>query len=746
MARRPQAARAKNSAPTASRAAAAAVAAVVAAAGRGARSAISPARRRHAARLSKRADGEQPLPGLGDQPELPELPEQWAQRVAPLTGDSSEPAAASEGTNGEQQAAEPQARRRQRRPRRRDDDARAGAEPASAIEVPRAIDQARPRSLRRTAQHRRPRAFVRADHRSRRRAGRRRGRPAQTRLVAPADRVAPHSSPESEVPYPLRGQRWEGICGHAASQPFMSMSENRERWGRSRWHHRRHGTARSHRARCPCLLPGAADAATRASTGACSSASPRPASIAGRSARRAPPSSRTAASSRRAAAAQEAGFRPCLRCRPETAPDLGVLARHLEHGVARPRADRRRRARRRRGASVDALAERLGVGERQLRRLFQQHLGASPIAVAQTRRVLFAKQLIHDTRLPMAEIALAAGFGSIRRFNETFQQLFRRPPSALRRKAVARSARGLGRRDRRDGAAALSAALRLARHAGVPARARDRRRRVGRGRHLSPHRAAGRPHSAPSRSATCRRRPASARPSASPRVRALPAHRRAHPARLRPRRRCRDDRRASRAGSVAGAADRRSGPACARPAAGTASSWRCAPSSASRSRSRRRASSPARLVQLCGAAAAGGAAQPAALRLAFPTAAQVAAADLSALGMPNARKAALVALAEAALADPALFQPARHGRGDGGAAARDPRHRRMDGALHRLARGARDRCFPGQRHRPAARRRRSASASRPSPAVLQDRAETWRPWRAYAAQHLWAGGSQAAHG
>jgi AraC family transcriptional regulator of adaptative response / DNA-3-methyladenine glycosylase II len=84
-------------------------------------------------------------------------------------------------------------------------------------------------------------------------------------------------------------------------------------------------------------------------------------------------------------------------------------------------------------ASIDDLASRLGVGERQLRRLFQQHLGASPIAVAQTRRVLLAKQLIHETSLPMAEIAFAAGFGSIRRFNETFQALFRRAPGDLRR-------------------------------------------------------------------------------------------------------------------------------------------------------------------------------------------------------------------------------------------------------------------------------------------------------------------------
>jgi AraC family transcriptional regulator of adaptative response / DNA-3-methyladenine glycosylase II len=90
-------------------------------------------------------------------------------------------------------------------------------------------------------------------------------------------------------------------------------------------------------------------------------------------------------------------------------------------------------------ASVEKLAERLGLGERQLRRLFLQHLGASPIAVAQTRRVLFAKQLIHETRMPLTEVALAAGFGSVRRFNEIFRDLFHRPPGALRRKSSARS-------------------------------------------------------------------------------------------------------------------------------------------------------------------------------------------------------------------------------------------------------------------------------------------------------------------
>jgi len=74
-----------------------------------------------------------------------------------------------------------------------------------------------------------------------------------------------------------------------------------------------------------------------------------------------------------------------------------------------------------------------GVGARQLRRLFRQHVGASPVAVAQTRRVLLAKQLIHETSLPMAEVAMASGFNSIRRFNETFLQLFGRSPASLRR-------------------------------------------------------------------------------------------------------------------------------------------------------------------------------------------------------------------------------------------------------------------------------------------------------------------------
>jgi len=131
-----------------------------------------------------------------------------------------------------------------------------------------------------------------------------------------------------------------------------------------------------------------------------------------------------------AAAAQAAGFRPCLRCRPETSPDLAAW-----HGTAATvsRAMSLIAAGALNNASIDDLAGRLGIGERQLRRLFAQHIGASPHAVAQTRRVLFAKQLITDTTMPMAQVALAAGFGSLRRFNDTFHRLYGRPPRSMRR-------------------------------------------------------------------------------------------------------------------------------------------------------------------------------------------------------------------------------------------------------------------------------------------------------------------------
>ncbi|MDQ1694095.1 MAG: AraC family transcriptional regulator [Acidobacteriaceae bacterium] len=139
-----------------------------------------------------------------------------------------------------------------------------------------------------------------------------------------------------------------------------------------------------------------------------------------------------------AATAQEAGFRPCLRCRPETAPQFASW-RGTSNTVSRALSLIQEGALDGEGSTVEKLAARLGVGERQLRRLFLHHLGASPITVAQTRRELFAKQLIHQTRMSIADIAVAAGFGSVRRFHETFYTLFHRPPSALRRPAPAGS-------------------------------------------------------------------------------------------------------------------------------------------------------------------------------------------------------------------------------------------------------------------------------------------------------------------
>lgn len=122
-----------------------------------------------------------------------------------------------------------------------------------------------------------------------------------------------------------------------------------------------------------------------------------------------------------ASAALNAGFRPCLRCRPESAPAspawLGTEAtvrramRLIEEGVLDD------------GQSVATLCDRLGVGERHLRRLFQTYLGASPKQVAQTRRLMFAKRLLKQTEAPVIEIAHASGFNSLRRFNDAYKNL-----------------------------------------------------------------------------------------------------------------------------------------------------------------------------------------------------------------------------------------------------------------------------------------------------------------------------------
>jgi AraC family transcriptional regulator, regulatory protein of adaptative response / methylated-DNA-[protein]-cysteine methyltransferase len=133
---------------------------------------------------------------------------------------------------------------------------------------------------------------------------------------------------------------------------------------------------------------------------------------------------------RSAAAAEAAGYRPCLRCRPETVPyspawkgtkaTVERALRMIECGDLDQQ-------------SIDAFAERLGIGARHLSRLFQRHLGASPAQVARTARVQRAKRLLDQSDLSMMEIALQSGFGSLRRFNAVFAEVYRRPPSALRK-------------------------------------------------------------------------------------------------------------------------------------------------------------------------------------------------------------------------------------------------------------------------------------------------------------------------
>jgi len=130
-----------------------------------------------------------------------------------------------------------------------------------------------------------------------------------------------------------------------------------------------------------------------------------------------------------AAAAAEAGLRPCLRCRPESAPGTPAW---LGTSATVSRALRLIGESELEDGGIDALAARLGIGARHLRRLFLQHLGASPIAIVQTRRLHFAKKLIDETHLEMRDIALAAGYRSVRRFNDTFQKTYQRTPSHLR--------------------------------------------------------------------------------------------------------------------------------------------------------------------------------------------------------------------------------------------------------------------------------------------------------------------------
>jgi AraC family transcriptional regulator of adaptative response / DNA-3-methyladenine glycosylase II len=130
-----------------------------------------------------------------------------------------------------------------------------------------------------------------------------------------------------------------------------------------------------------------------------------------------------------AAAAEAAGFRPCLRCRPELAPY--ALQQNLAHAVWQRIA-----AGALNDGDVERLADEVGLSSRQLRRVLLQHFGVTPVELAQTQRLLFAKKLLQETRLPMADIAYAAGFGSVRRFNALFAERYGIAPTAIRRTAM----------------------------------------------------------------------------------------------------------------------------------------------------------------------------------------------------------------------------------------------------------------------------------------------------------------------
>ena len=137
-----------------------------------------------------------------------------------------------------------------------------------------------------------------------------------------------------------------------------------------------------------------------------------------------------------AAAAEQDGFRPCMRCRPELAPGRAVC--DAVPRVARAAA-MRIAAGALNGRSVADLAQELGVSERHLRRSMERELGVGPIELAQTHRLLLAKCLLTDTRLPVTQVAFASGFQSLRRFNSVFQQRYRMSPTRLRQRPTSAS-------------------------------------------------------------------------------------------------------------------------------------------------------------------------------------------------------------------------------------------------------------------------------------------------------------------
>jgi AraC family transcriptional regulator of adaptative response / DNA-3-methyladenine glycosylase II len=434
-----------------------------------------------------------------------------------------------------------------------------------------------------------------------------------------------------------------------------------------------------------------------------------------------------------AAAAQEAGFRPCLRCRPETAPDLASW-RGSSNTVSRALALIADGALDTPEASVDQLAGRLGLGGRQLRRLFQQHLGASPVAVAQTRRILFAKQLLQETRLRMADVALASGFGSIRRFNETFHDLFHRPPSALRRTADrfarSRPAAGVTLRVRYKPPYDWDALLAYLKARAIPGveEVTDAtyRRTFAAGAGFGTVEVAHEPgrrnlvvtvrissvHSLPVIVARVRRVF-----DTGADIETIGAH-------------------LARDPFLAPLVARRPGLRAPGGWDGFELAVRAVLGQQVTVEAGRQLA--ARLVAACGQALPPAAHEGfPALTHAFPSPERVAAADLRVLRMPGSRRDALHALAAAAADDPHLF------RTFGTIEEAIARLRAIRGVGEWTAQYIALRALRETDAFPASdvgllRGAAQADRGRPTPDALLRQAEPWRPWRAYAAQHLWA--------
>src|SRR5690348_13575554 len=133
-------------------------------------------------------------------------------------------------------------------------------------------------------------------------------------------------------------------------------------------------------------------------------------------------------------AAEQEGFRPCLRCRPELAPGSAPVddSQRIAHLMVQRIEEGSMDA----DEGLEAIADQFELSSRQIRRIIKKELGVAPIQLLLTRRLLLAKQLLTETRLPITEIAFASGFSSLRRFNDAFSTRYGMPPSRLRKSAV----------------------------------------------------------------------------------------------------------------------------------------------------------------------------------------------------------------------------------------------------------------------------------------------------------------------